>query len=150
MKLLVVAIAAVCALHAGCASAQPAPPFPPQRAVDDRTLVLNGQGERRVFPIGLVYLAALYVENRTASGEEVLRSPGPKLVELRFQTGLSESRVRTSFTDSLRSACPAPCQLTAQIDAFVLGFPRMNERDVVVLAFRTAGVDVTINGQPVD
>ena len=59
--------------------------LPDTRVVDGKPLLLNGIGLRTYSFLGIkIYVAGLYLPQRSDSAEAILNSPEPKLLEIHF------------------------------------------------------------------
>jgi hypothetical protein len=123
--------------------------MPDTQLVDGRLLVLNGIGLRTysVFDIN-IYVAGLYLEQRTANAETILHSPGTKLLDLRFLHDVDAEEARKAWRDGFEHNCQLSCYLdphTAQ--QFLAAVTPIQKGDTARLLFNSTGVVVTSNGQ---
>ncbi len=72
----------------------------------DTPLVLNGAGVRSKFFVK-VYVAGLYLQQKTNSAETVLASPGAKRVHMHFvHSQVSAKKLRAAWSDGYRTNHP--------------------------------------------
>lgn len=118
-------------------------------ADSDTVLLLNGAGVRKKFFID-VYVAALYLTDKTNDAARAIATPGPKRVWLRFVHNVDRKKIadawRDGFNDNLTVA--ERQALRAQIAQFIDWFPDLHVGDVVVLDYvPESGTRVTIGTQ---
>jgi Chalcone isomerase-like len=118
---------------------------------DGRTLQLNGYGLRTYSVLGIhIYVAALYLQYPSTDPEQILRSPGTKLMVVRFERNISADDARKSWRDGLANNCQAPCQLNpADVAQFLAEIPAMHAGDNYSLLFTSHGATVSVSGQQV-
>lgn len=120
------------------------------RVADSNTvLTLNGAGVRKKFFIE-VYVAALYLADKTSDATRAIAAPGPKRVWLRFVHDVARKKIaaawRDGFKDNLTGA--ERQALHAQIAQFIDWFPDLHVGDVVVLDYvPQSGTRVAIGAQ---
>ncbi len=125
--------------------------LPETETEDGAALVLNGIGLRTasIFHVK-IYVAGLYLEQRSPDGEAIIRSPGRKLLVIRFLRDISAADGRTAWTEGFEGNCHPPCQLQhSHVDRFLAAVPPVRAGDVARLMFSGGHLQVTINGQPV-
>jgi hypothetical protein len=125
---------------------------PASASVGARQLVLNGAGTR-YFLVFKVYVAELYLPQRTTTASAALQMPGPKLLRLVMLRDVSGDELGTKLTHDI--------QANVSTDAFnnmIDGLARMGQLfaqhkelhsgDVIELAdVPGQGMTVTIDGQ---
>lgn len=92
--------------------------------VDDRKLSLNGIGTRtatRFLLTADIYVAALYLTERSSNAREILSSREPKQLKMQYSYSIGAADMRRGWEYAFRQNCPAKdCSaLKAQIDAFL-------------------------------
>lgn len=119
--------------------------------VGDAVLQLNGAGTRTRIIID-VYVAALYVTQRTGSAEAVLNDAGPQRVALHMLYGMKSSKLLDAFKEAIE-ANHSPSELAALADklnrfyAIFAAVSSVNPGDRIVLDYLPAsGTRVVING----
>jgi hypothetical protein len=141
----------------GAASAQPIElegvKFEPTAQVGGQTLQLNGAGVRtRVF--FKVYVAGLYVPQKSTDPNALLAQKGPRRVAIHMLRNVDADTFATSLADGLR-ANNSEQQLAAikvQADALTATLKAIGEAkkgDTIFFEFTPeAGTRVVVNGQP--
>lgn len=114
-----------------------------------RRLVLNGIGLRTYSILAVrIYVAGLYLEQRSSDPGAILRSPEVKLLDVRFLRDVGAEDARRSWQEALRNNCTAPCRLPPQeVEQFLSAVPAVHRGDRSTLLFTARGLDVTFNGQ---
>jgi len=116
----------------------------------DTPLVLNGAGVRSKFFVK-VYVAGLYLQQKTSSVETVLASPGAKRVHMRFiHSEVSAKKFRAGWSDGYRAnqSDEALARLAERIERFNGFFPDVKNGDVVDVDYvPDTGTRVRINGE---
>lgn len=78
----------------------------PTVSAGQKTLVLNGTGIRKKFVIK-VYVGALYLENKVASRDELLKDAGDKLVRMSFvYKKVEKEKIIEAFAEGLSNNSP--------------------------------------------
>lgn len=75
--------------------------FEDQARVANRDLRLNGLGVRAVF-IFKAYVAGLYLGDKVSTGQEAVRYPGPKRLQLRMIMEIGSEDVKKALVDGMR------------------------------------------------
>ncbi|MBE0605335.1 MAG: chalcone isomerase family protein [Deltaproteobacteria bacterium] len=79
----------------------------PTVSAGQKTLVLNGAGIRKKFVIK-VYVGALYLERKAASGDELLKDEGDKLVRMSFvYKKVEKEKIVDAFAEGLANNSPS-------------------------------------------
>jgi hypothetical protein len=74
--------------------------FPDQIQIDGATLVLNGLGLRQATAFKVsVYIAGLYVADRSGDPQAILQSPAPKRLVLHFLRNVGSSDLTEAWDD---------------------------------------------------
>ena len=123
--------------------------MPDSVSVNGVTLPLNGLGlrEATVFNVD-VYVAALYLEHRSANGPEIAQSTETKRLVLRFVRDVSHEEMaealQQGFSRNAGGALPA---LTARINRLNAWMPELHEGSVLTFTYTAGtGVQVQSNG----
>ncbi|HEY6134220.1 MAG TPA: chalcone isomerase family protein [Rubrivivax sp.] len=149
--------ACVLALAAGAVGAQPAEiegvKLEPTAQVGGAALQLNGAGVR-TRAIFKVYVAGLYVPQKTSDTAALLAQKGPRRIAITMLRNVDADTFAGALTDGLRNN-NSEAQLAgfkSQIDALNANLKAAGEAkkgDVIHLDFVPgAGTRVTVNGQP--
>ncbi len=127
--------------------------LPPQAQVGSAPLVLNGAGLRvRVF--FKVYVAALYVPQKTDSAAVVLADKGPRRVAITMLRDVDAATFAKALTDGLRDNHTEDqlAAMKANTDTLVTNLKMAGEAkkgDVIHLDYTPdVGMRVIVNGQP--
>ena len=94
------AAAAMAALPAAAATMEGVQ-FEDQVRLADQDLRLNGLGVRGVWIIK-AYVAGLYLGDKISSGQEILRHPGPKRLQLRMLMEAGAGDIKKALIDGMR------------------------------------------------
>ena len=127
--------------------------FEPTAAVGGQNLSLNGVGLRKR-AIFKVYVAGLYVGQKSTSVAAIVNDKGARRVSLRMLRDLGAQSFIDAFNEGLKSNTPE-AQLAAmkpQVDALVATLKSIGEAkkgDVINFDFTPdGGTRITLNGQP--
>ncbi len=123
--------------------------LPDTRDVGGVRLILNGAGVRTYPILGIrIYVAGLYLEQRSSDAAAIVRSPGTKLLEIHFLRDVPEARAREAWQTGFADNCEAPCRLNAQdVARFLAAEPAIHRGDVSMFLFTRNGMTVTFNGR---
>ena len=127
--------------------------FPDTYVVDGRTLKLNGMGVRTftIFHIR-IYVAALYLARPNHDAADILRSPEPKVVRLRFMHGASKAEVEQHYRNGEANNCGKggcdPADAT-DFERLVAAVPAVEAGDTTTFIFAGKGFRVLSNDQPI-
>ena len=126
--------------------------FEPTVALGGQTLNLNGVGLRKR-AIFKVYVAGLYVGQKSASPVAIVNDKGARRVSLRMLRDVDAQSFIDSFNEGLKNNTPE-AQLTAlkpQVDALVATLKSIGEAkkgDVINFDYTPdGGTRITVNGQ---
>ena len=126
--------------------------FEPTVALGGQTLNLNGVGLRKR-AIFKVYVAGLYVGQKSASPAAIVNDKGARRVSLRMLRDVDAQSFIDSFNEGLKNNTPE-AQLTAlkpQVDALVATLKSIGEAkkgDVINFDYTPdGGTRITVNGQ---
>jgi hypothetical protein len=115
--------------------------------VGSTTLVLNGLGLRTKFVVK-VYVAGLYLEQKSSDAGAILKGNGPKRLVMHFVHGASKNQMTDAFEDSFKDNSPdAAKTMKADIDKFLAAIEPVKEGDQMVFTYVPGtGVTFSING----
>jgi hypothetical protein len=125
--------------------------MPDMRRVDDTQVRLNGIGLRTYSILGIhIYVAGLYLEQRSDNPDSILHSPERKLLDFRFLRDIDAETARKSWREGLENNCrPPSCYLDPRdVQRFLAEVPPVHRGDESMLVFSSKGVAVTFNGRP--
>jgi len=115
----------------------------------DTPLVLNGAGVRSKLFVK-VYVAGLYLQQKTSSAETVLASPGAKRVHMHFiYSEVSAKKLRAAWSDGYRAnhSDEELAPLAERIEQFNSFFPDVKKGDEVDVDYVPGrGTLVWVNG----
>lgn len=122
--------------------------LPDSATVGGKQLLLNGMGLRtKVF--FKVYVAGLYLEEKTKNPDTVIQSERTKRVVLHFLRSVSRDKMVEAYTEAFDANAPGSRQkLRSQVDAFLATFEAMNEGDRIVISYvPSIGTEVSVKGR---
>lgn len=122
--------------------------MPNTQLVHGDRLLLNGLGLRTysIFRIG-IYVAGLYLEQRSDNPKAILHSDKMKLIQIRFLHNVSAEEARASWRSAFERTCEPPCRLSSHdVRRFLAAVPAFHRGDESRLLFTSHGVDVRIDG----
>jgi hypothetical protein len=125
--------------------------MPDTRTVDGTQMLLNGIGLRTYSILHIhIYVAGLYLENRSDNADSILHSPERKLLDIRFLRNVDVEEARKAWREGFEHNCrPPACSLDPQdVQRFLAAVPAIHRGDETLLSFTSKGVDVTFAGQP--
>ena len=73
--------------------------------VGGKTLVLNGLGLRKKYMVK-VYVAGLYLEQKSSDANAIIKADAPKRIVLQFVHGASKSQMTDAFNESFNDNTP--------------------------------------------
>lgn len=116
--------------------------------VGSTRLVLNGLGLRTKFVVK-VYVAGLYLPQKSSDAGAVLKSDEPKRIVMHFLHGVSKNQMADAFQDSFRDNAPEASQkLKAEIDRLLAALEPLKEQDEMVFTYLPGtGTTLAIKGQ---
>jgi hypothetical protein len=128
--------------------------LPDTYTVDGYTLVLNGIGLRTltIFRIR-AYVAGLYLTRPNHDAQEILASPEPKVLILKYLHGASKKRVEGSYRAGEAKNCgDGSCDAAdaADFEHLVAVVPAIQPGDTTTFIFTGPRVRVLANGQLID
>jgi hypothetical protein len=103
--------------------------------VDGKTLALNGQGLRKKF-VFKVYVAGLYVEQKSKSGEAILAADATRRVDMKMLRALDKKAIveaiRGGFEKNAGDTMPA---LKDRLDKFATMIPDVKEGETLTVVY---------------
>jgi hypothetical protein len=123
--------------------------LPDTYTVDGQPLVLNGIGLRTltIFHIK-AYVAGLYLPRADHDARQILESPGPKVIMLKFIRGASKDRIEKQYRAGEATNCGngecAPSDLQ-DFENLVAAAPPVKPGDTSTYVFTSKGVRVFAN-----
>jgi hypothetical protein len=118
--------------------------LPREVTVAGRTLVLNGLGLRKKFVVK-VYVAGLYLPERSSDAEAILAADEPRHMVLEFLRGVSNDQMCGAFYDGLEDNTPDHSEaLKAQFDEACAMMPEKIEKGDQLVFTYVPGTGTTI------
>jgi len=111
------------------------------------TLVLNGVGLRTKYMVK-VYVAGLYVGQKSSDTGLILREDAPKRIVMQFVHGVSKSQLTDGFSESFNDNTPdAAKTMKSDIDRFFGALDPVKDGDQMVFTYIPGtGTSFAING----
>jgi hypothetical protein len=116
--------------------------------VGSTTLVLNGLGLRTKYMIK-VYVAGLYLAQKTSDADAILKADGPRRIVMHFVHGASKSQMADAFEESFDDNAPdAKKTMKGDIDRLLAALEPVKDGDEMVFTYVPGtGTTLTINGK---
>ena len=113
-------------------------------------MVLNGIALRTYSFLRFhIYVAGLYLEQRSSDSAAIMASSQTKLMRFQFLRDVSAEAARRSWRDSLARNCTAPCHLDpGAVSQFLARVPAVHEGDVSSFLFEPDRLVISLNGDP--
>jgi hypothetical protein len=149
IRRLILAIVALMPISVASAAQLEGVSMPDSRVVNGTRMVLNGIGLRTYSVLGIrIYVAGLYLEQRSSNPDLILHSPEMKLLDIRFLRDVDAARARKAWRDGFADNCKPPCYLDPRdVERFLAAVPAVHRGDESMLLFTANGVSVTLNGR---
>ncbi|HUI83011.1 MAG TPA: chalcone isomerase family protein [Candidatus Binatia bacterium] len=122
--------------------------LPDTAQVGNTTLLLNGLGLRTKFMVK-VYVAGLYLEQKSSDPSVILKSDTPKRIVMHFLHGVSKNQMADAFQESFNNNAPdASKTMKADIDRLLGALEPLKEGDQMVFTYVPGtGTTLAIKGQ---
>jgi len=123
--------------------------MPNEQIVDGTRLWLNGIGIRTysIFRIH-IYVAGLYLEQRSDSPDRIIHSKGFKLLVMHFVHDVTAEEARRAWKEGFEQNCRAPCFLDpGDVQKFLAQVPGARKGETISFLFSPKGVRITIDGR---
>jgi hypothetical protein len=125
--------------------------IPDTYSVNGQTLMLNGIGVRTltIFRIR-IYVAGLYLSRPSHNAAEILASPGPKVIRLKFIHSGSKAQVEKEYREGAEKNCgDGGCAPTDKTDfeRMIAAAPAVSPGDTSTYVFTSNGVKVFANDE---
>lgn len=124
--------------------------MPDTMTVDGTTLHLNGMGLRSYTFLKVHgYVAGLYVPTPTHSAQEILDTPGPKLLRIQYVHSGGVGRVQDEFRDGRKLNCAEGCPKAndAAFDQLFGTARAVTPGDTSTYIYGPASVEILFNGK---
>jgi hypothetical protein len=122
--------------------------LPDSAQVGGKTLVLNGLGLRTKMMVK-VYVAGLYLEQKTSDANAIIKNDAPKQIVMKFLHGASKSQMSDAFEESFKDNSPdAVKTMKGDIDKLLGALDGVNSGDTMVFSYVPGtGSTLAINGK---
>lgn len=122
--------------------------LPDTAMVGGKSLVLNGLGLRTEFMVK-VYVAGLYLEQKSGDPEAITKTDAPKRIVMQFLHDASKKQMTDAFNESFNDNSPqAATTMKADIDRFLGALEALKVGDQMMFTYLPAsGTTVAINGK---
>ena len=146
---LVLAVGILACLSAANAAQMDGVSMPDHQTIYGTELRLNGIGLRTYSIFGIhIYVAALYLEQRTDNSSSIISSRGLKLLVIRFLHDVTAEEARKAWQEGFEQNCQLPCYLDPHdVQRFLADVPSVHRGDVTALLFTPKGVEITHAGR---
>jgi hypothetical protein len=121
--------------------------LPDTAQVGGKTLVLNGLGLRTKV-IVKVYVAGLYLEQKSSDANAIIKSDTPKQIVMKFVHGASKSQMVDAFNESFKDNAPDALKtMKSDIDRLLGALEPIKVGDQMVFTYLPGtGTSLAING----
>ena len=145
---LAVAMVVMCAIMELHAANLAGVTLPDSQPVAGKTLVLNGLGLRTKFMVK-VYVAGLYLEQKSSDADAIIKADAPKRIVLQFVHSASKSQMTDAFTESFNDNTPdAMKTMKPDIDKLLGAIDAVKVGDQMVFTYVPGtGTTFAQNGQ---
>src|SRR5579885_2781723 len=122
--------------------------LPDTAQVGSTTLVLNGMGLRTKYMVK-VYVAGLYVPQKSADASTILKSDTPKRIVMHFVRDVSKTQLADGFTESFNSNTPDVARtLKSEIEHFFAVLDEVKDGENLTLTYvPAAGTSISVAGK---
>src|SRR5271166_2381695 len=116
--------------------------------VGGKTLVLNGLGVRTKMMVK-VYVAGLYLEQKSSDANAIIKSDAPKQIVMQFVHGASKGQMTDAFNESFNDNTPdAVKTMKPDIDRLLAAIDAVKVGDKMVFTYVPGtGTTYALNGQ---
>jgi chalcone isomerase-like protein len=123
--------------------------MPDSVAVEGKTLVLNGMGVRKATLFRVkVYVAGLYLEARSRSADDVIRSEQVKRLDLVLVRDVDRDEILDTWRKGLKNNGADLVRLKSRFDQFASWMTDLKERDAITFLYVPGrGMTVVLKGQ---
>jgi len=144
-SVLVFVIAPACQLFGGTLAGVT---LPDTVQAGGKTLVLNGLGLRKKYMVK-VYVAGLYLEQKSADPGAILKADATKRIVMHFVRGVTKNQIVDGFNESFADNTPDAKQtMKAEIDQFFGAIDSVHDGDEILFTYLPGtGTTVAINSK---
>ncbi len=153
MKRLVTVVAMVLVFgvsHAAWAAKCEGVSYPDKKTVAGQELVLNGLGIREATMLQIdVYVAALYLPQKTRKGPDAIAQQGPKQLELKFVRDVEKKDIADAWTEGFKKNAKGNlAALKGRISKINGWMADMKAGQKLIFSYvPEKGIEVTVNGK---
>ena len=122
--------------------------LPDTEQVGSTKLVLNGMGLRTKFMVK-VYVAGLYLQQKSADPNAIIKADEPKRIVMHFLHSASKNQMSDAFNESFNDNSPEPVKtMKAGIDRLLNALEPVKPGDQMVFTYVPgAGTTFAVNGK---
>ena len=122
--------------------------MPDTQQVAGKTLALNGLGLRTKYMVK-VYVAGLYVEQKSSDANAIIKADAPKRIVLQFVHGASKGQMTDAFNESFNDNTPdAVKTMKPDIDKMLGAIDAVKVGDQMIFTYVPGtGTTYAMNGQ---
>lgn len=122
--------------------------LPDKVQVGGRTLLLNGLGLRKKYMVK-VYVAGLYLEQKSSDAAAIFKADTPKRIVMHFVRGVTKNQIVDGFNESFENNTPDAKQaMKTEIDQFSGALDSVKDGDEIFLTYVPGtGTTVSINAK---
>lgn len=122
--------------------------LPDTTQVGSTTLVLNGLGVRKKFVVK-VYVAGLYLQQKSSDANAILKADAPKRIVLHFVHDVSKSQLADGFAEAIEKNAPEGNKtMKPEIDRFLGAMEDMKEGEELSFTYLPGtGTVIAIRGK---
>jgi hypothetical protein len=123
--------------------------MPDRLEVEGEELVLNGLGLRKAYGFAKVYVAGLYLEERSSDANAIIASDGLKRVDMKFLRGVKAPKMTAAWEEGFeKNAGDDFGKLEERLDRLNSWIVDLKKGDVMAYTYVPGhGVTMTINGE---
>ena len=126
--------------------------MPDQVTVGDQTLELNGLGLRLATRLGLkfkVYVAGLYLEEKSSDAEQILASDQTSRIHMHFVRKVGKGKITGAWTEGFEANSGGKmAEFEDRVDKLNSWMPDMAKDDTITFTYVPgSGVEVGVNGE---
>ena len=113
-----------------------------------KTLILNGLGLRKKYMVK-VYVAGLYLEQKSSDPVAILKADTPKRIVMHFVRGVTKNQIVDGFNESFEDNTPDAKQtMKGEIDQFLGAMDLVHDGDEILLTYLPGtGTTVAVGGK---
>ncbi len=138
----------MCFACAGMAANLDGVDFPDTIQAGSQALVLNGLGQRLATMLKVrVYVAGLYLPQKSSDADGIIRSGGPKRVVLKFERDISAKQSREAWEESLKKIGSGFPNIADRIPRLLEAMSDMKKGDETVYSFTDDKVEIFSRGE---